>query len=117
MPSLLALPPELRDEIIQLVVFTTCRPPLSPQKLRHGELEWDQLAVSGTKDGSFYFLDASSVVSQRFPKHGPGPQNTSLGLLLANRQLREKRSACSAPENSRSSWMSWTSTLSIQECG
>ena len=82
--------PELRDEIIQLVAFTPCAPPLSPQKFRHGSLEWDQLAVSGTMDNSFFFLDASSVVTQRAPKQGDGPNNTALGLLLTNRQLHDE---------------------------
>lgn len=87
MANLLGLPRELRDEILKLVAFTPATCPPSPQYHRDGHHEWERLAVSGTKDGTPY-LDASSVVCQRTRAYGPG--NTTLALLLVNKQLHEE---------------------------
>ncbi|KAH6669742.1 hypothetical protein F5X68DRAFT_50938 [Plectosphaerella plurivora] len=84
MSRLLQLPRELRDEILSLVAFTPVKPPDSPQTLRHDESKYRPLGVRGTQGGHPQ-LDFSSVACTQSSPYGA--VNTTLALLLTNRQL------------------------------
>jgi hypothetical protein len=99
MSRLLQLPRELRDEIIALVAFTPAEAPESPEALRHDKTKFRTLGVRGTQGGQPQH-DFSSVACTTSTPYGP--TNTTLALLLTNRQLHaETRKLLATSSNSK----------------